>query len=77
MKSVQVVQQIEVVTFEEDNFCFRQFARWAFAVDVAADRGDGSDLFEFIEDGDLADVAQVEDVIDTGQGWATSGRRRP
>jgi hypothetical protein len=42
-------------------------------VDVAADGGDGGDTGEVDEDGGIADVAGVKDVIDTGQGGKDFG----
>jgi hypothetical protein len=39
----EVVEQVEVAVFEEDDFGFGEFAAGAFAVDVAADGGDGGD----------------------------------
>ncbi len=55
--------------FDEDDFGFRQLGAGAFAIDVAADGGDGRDFGELVEDGDLAHVADVEDVVDAAECW--------
>ena len=39
----EVVEEVEVAFFKEDDFGFGEFGARAFAVDVAADGGDGGD----------------------------------
>jgi hypothetical protein len=73
MQGGEVVEQVEVVAFKEDDFSFRELAAWAFAVGVATDGGDGGELAQFLEDGDFADVAEVEDGFDSGQGGSDFG----
>jgi hypothetical protein len=57
----------------EDNVGFWKLAAGAFSVDVAADGGDGSDLGEFIEDGDFSYVATVEDAVNAVEGGSDFG----
>jgi len=64
VERTDVVQQVEVVSFEKEDFGFRQAAARTLAIDVAAHGMEGSYLFEFFENGWFADVAEVKDVLD-------------
>jgi len=73
------VEHVEVLggmvcVFDGDYFGFGEFGAGAGAVDVTANGGYGGDGFEFAQDGDFADVAEMEDARDPGQGgedfWA-------
>ena len=70
---LEVVEEIEVAVFEEDDFGFGEFGAGSFAVDVAADGGDGGDGAQLVEDGRLADVAQVEYVVYAAEGGENFG----
>ena len=70
---LEVVEEIEVAVFKEDDFGFGEFGAGAFAVDVAADGGDGGDGAQLVEDGDFADVAEVEDVVNAFKGGENLG----
>ncbi len=65
VQRADIVQQVEVVTFEEKHFGFRQTAGRAFAIDVAAHGMDRSNARERFEDGGVADITEVKDVFDT------------
>lgn len=67
VERVEIVEQVEVVALEEEDVGFRQAAAGAGAVDVAADGVDGGDLLKGFEDGGAADVAEVEDVLNSGE----------
>jgi hypothetical protein len=73
VEGFEVVQHVEVEAgvgrvFDEDDFGFGELGAGAFAVDVAADGGDGSDFGELIEDGDFSYVATVENAVDALEG---------
>jgi hypothetical protein len=61
------VEHVDVAAGDEGHFGLRQLTAGAFAVHVAADGGDGSDLAQILEDGSLAYVAEVEDALDAGE----------
>lgn len=66
-KHIEIVQQIEIVALEEQNVGGRQFARRAGAVDIAAHGMHGRDAHKFLEDSAIAYVAEVQNVVDTGE----------
>src|ERR1700742_4438295 len=51
-----VVEQIDVMAFEEKHVGLRQFAAWAIVIDVAANGVNRSDLFEGCENRLVADI---------------------
>ena len=59
--------------FEGDNFGFWEVGAGAGVVDVPADGGYGRDRAQLIEDRDFADVAEVEDARDAGEGGKDFG----
>lgn len=65
MNGLYVVQHIEVVSFEEDDFGFRQLAAPAGAIDITANGGNGSYFFKRFKDCKISDIAQVKDVLDS------------
>lgn len=67
-KRAEIVEQIEVVAFEEQNVGFGQAAAGAVAINVPTYCVKGSDLFESLENRGVADVTQMQDVIDASQG---------
>jgi hypothetical protein len=72
MESFEIVQHVEVEArvrriFDEDDFSFRELGAGAVLVDVAADGGDRSDFGELVEDGDFADVTDMEDAVDAAK----------
>ena len=73
MQGLEVVEHVDVETgmgrvLDEDDVGFGELAARAFAVDVAADGGDGRDLGEIFENGHFAHVATVKNAIDAGEG---------
>lgn len=64
---LDVVEQVEVMVGERDDFGCRQEGTGATCIDVAADGGDWGDFGEGAEDFRVADVAEVEDVIGAGE----------
>lgn len=64
----QVMEHIEAMASELNEFGWRKLRAETGAVDVAANGSDGSDGAEGVEDFIAADVAGVEDVIDAAQG---------
>ena len=75
VQCLQVVEHVEVEAgvrraLDEDDVGFRELGAGAFAVDVAADGGDGSDPGEFVEDGDFSYVAAVQDTVHAREGRA-------
>jgi hypothetical protein len=67
VQRVQVVEHVHIPAAGEDDVRFRQLAAWALAIDIAADSGDRSDLLKFVQDGDFADIAQMENALHSGQ----------
>lgn len=70
---VHGVHEVEEVAGELDGLGWREIGAGARGVDVATDGGDGRDLLKGAEDGDLADVAGVEDMVDAGEGGERLG----
>jgi hypothetical protein len=73
VERLEVVQHVDVEAavgrvFDEDDVGFGELGAGAFAVDVAANGGDGSDFGEIVEDGGFANVAEVEDAVDAVKG---------
>ena len=67
VESAEVVEQVNIVALEEQDVGFRQAAAGAGAIDVAAHRVNRGDLGEGFEDGWIADIAEVKDVLDACQ----------
>ncbi len=63
------VEHVEQTACEFDGLGGGQGGAGAGAVDVAANRRDGSDPAEFGEDFRVANIACVEDVGDSCKGW--------
>ena len=69
VEGLEVVQHVDIEAavgpvLDKDDFGFGEAGAGAFAVDVAANGGDGSDFGKVIEDGDFSYVATVEDAVD-------------
>ncbi len=80
VEGLKAVEHVEVKArvgrvLDEDDVGFGQLAAGAFAVDVAADGGDGSDLLELGQDGEFSHVAAVKDSLDAGEGWQDFGTK--
>jgi hypothetical protein len=56
------VQHVDELAVEFDGLGRREFRGRSIGVDVAADCRDGRDRSECVEDGDVADIARVQDV---------------
>ena len=69
---VDGVDQVEETAGEFDSFGVGELGAGAVGVDVAADGGHGGDGAQGVEDGGIADVTGVEDVIDDTI-WASQG----
>lgn len=57
--SLHIVKHVNVVTFQQQDFCFWQVAARSTSINVAADGGDRGDGGERLEDVGIADVAEV------------------
>ena len=68
VQGLEIVEHVDIAAGDEGHFGLRQLAAGAFAVHVAADGGDGGDLAQILENGGLAHVAEVEDLLDAGEG---------
>jgi hypothetical protein len=75
MEHVEVEAGVRRV-LNEDNVGFWKLAAWAFAIDVAADGGYGSNFGEFVEDGDFSYIAAVKNAVDAGEGWQDFGAKQ-
>jgi len=64
---VEAVEHVEEAAAEFEGLGCGKFGARAMEVDVAADGGYRGDLAEAVEDVRVADVAGVEDVLDTGE----------
>ncbi len=64
----KIVEHIEAVPGEFDEFGGWKLGAGAGAVDVSADGGDGREGAERVENLNVANIAGVEDVIDAAQG---------
>ena len=64
----QIVQKIQVMIFEQEHVGLWQPAAAAVAVDIAADGVDRSHRSQVFENGVFADVAKVQDLVDSGEG---------
>jgi hypothetical protein len=72
VEGFEVVEHIEVEAgvgrvLDENDFGFGKFGAGAFAVDVAADGGDGGDFGELVEDGDFSHVTDVQNAVDAAE----------
>lgn len=67
VEGLDVVQQVEVGAFEQEHLGLGEAAARALGVDIAADGSDGRDLSQGVEDGWIADVAEVQDAVDAFQ----------
>jgi len=67
VQRIQVMKHVDVAIRDEHNVGLGQFAAWALAVHVAANRGDRSDVGELFQNRDFADVAEVENAVYSGQ----------
>jgi len=81
VEGFEVVEQIDVEArtwwvLDEDDVGFGELGARAFAVNVAADGGDGCDFGEIFEDGDFAHVADMEDAVDAGEGGRDFGPKQ-
>lgn len=65
---VDGVNEVEEVAGQLNDFGLGEQGAGAEEVDVAADGGDRSNLAENVENGWVADVTGVEDVVDTCEG---------
>jgi hypothetical protein len=68
-QSLEIVEHVDAEAgsgriLDEDDVGFGQLGAGAFAVDVAANGGDGSYFGEFVEDGGIADIADMQDTVD-------------
>ena len=64
---IQIVDEIEVLSGELDKIGCRQLRRASCAIDVAANRCDRRELAKSIENGRIADVTRVENMIAAAQ----------
>ncbi len=63
----EVVQHVEAISGNPDDFCCRKLGAGACSVDVAADGGGGREGAEGFEDLDVADVSGMKNMIDAAQ----------
>ena len=80
VESLEVVEHVDIEAgvgrvLNENDVGLGQLGAGAFAVDVAADRGDGSDFGELVEYGDFANVTAMEDAIDAGERGSDFGTK--
>ena len=69
VEGFEVVQHVDIEAgvgrvVDEDDVGFGELGAGAFAVDVAANGGDGSDFGKVIEDGNFSYVATVKNAVD-------------
>jgi hypothetical protein len=76
VERVEVVEQVEIVAFEEEYVGLRQTAAWACTIRVAAHRVDRGDLGQGLENGGVAYVAQVQNLVNSGQGLQYLGAQK-
>jgi len=69
----EIMQDIDGQATGFDDFGCRQSARPRGGIDVAVDRGYGRDLRQRFEDSRSADVAGVEDLVGSAQGFDGRG----
>lgn len=62
-----VMQKIQVVSFKEEHIGFWQLAARASAINIAANSVYRCDLSQGFENGSIADVAQMQNALDTGE----------
>ncbi len=67
MQRVQVVEHVDVAAIEKQYIGLRKFTAWAFAVNVSADRRHGSNLPQRFENGRFANIAEVQNALDSSQ----------
>jgi hypothetical protein len=67
VERTQVVEHVHIAVANENDIGFRQLAAWALAVNVSADRRDWGNLFQFLENGGVADISQVQNALNAGQ----------
>ena len=72
MEHVEVEARVGRV-LDEDDVGLGQLAAGAFSVDVAADRSYRRNLLQSFKDRRSADVAEMEDAVDAGEGWQDFG----
>jgi len=63
MKGLHIVQHVEIVVFEEHHLSLGKFAALALAIDVAANRGHGSNFLQRIENLEITHIAEMQDVL--------------
>jgi hypothetical protein len=67
VQSTQVVQHVNIMAFEKKNLSFRESAAWAGVIDISAHRSDGRNFQKGFEDGGIAHVAKMQNLIDAGE----------
>ena len=67
MERVEIVQHVDVVTFEQQNLGFRKSAARSAVIDIAADGGDRCDALKRFEDGRIADISKMQDVLNASE----------
>lgn len=77
VQSIQVVQHINVMAFEKKNLSFREAAARAGVIDVSSHRRDGRNFQKGFEDGWIAHVAKMQNLIDAGQRGSNFWSQQP
>lgn len=68
VQGVQIVQQVEITIAGQRDLCLGKLRALAAGVNVAAHRDHGRNLLKLSQDGDFANVAEVENLLDALEG---------
>ena len=68
MQGVHIVEHVNIVALQKEHIGFWEKAAWAAAIHIAPDRRNRSDLFEGFENGWVADIAEMQDAFNAGEG---------
>lgn len=72
----EIVQDVNVSAAKLDEFGWRELCAWAEKVDVSPDGSDGSQISKRVQDGRIAHIAGVEDVVGSLQGVERLGAQQ-
>ena len=67
IKRMPVVQHIEGVPMQRNDFCSRQVGAGTAHIDIAANSGHRGQAAQRIQNGRIADIARMQDVLHTAQ----------